>query len=78
MPAAEPARFRPLSQYIEGRGTLIDAHTVEVNGKRFTAKNILIATGGRAVIPPIPGENWDRQPLPASRLAASAMLGWYQ
>ncbi|KAL3151737.1 hypothetical protein ABBQ38_012716 [Trebouxia sp. C0009 RCD-2024] len=42
-------------KYIEGRGTLVDAHTVEVGGKQYTAKTILIATGGRAVKLPIDG-----------------------
>ncbi|KAK9804239.1 hypothetical protein WJX72_002925 [[Myrmecia] bisecta] len=41
--------------YIEGRGRLLDPHTVEVDGKRFTAKHILIATGARAFVPDIPG-----------------------
>jgi glutathione reductase (NADPH) len=40
---------------IEGRGRLVDAHTVEVAGKRFTAANILIATGAHPVMPAIPG-----------------------
>lgn len=40
---------------VEGRGKLIDAHTVEVEGKRYTAKYILIATGGWPVLPDIPG-----------------------
>ncbi len=31
----------------EGRARLVDAHTVEVNGRRVTAENILIATGGK-------------------------------
>ena len=31
---------------INGRGTIVDAHTVEVNGRRYTAEKILIATGG--------------------------------
>jgi len=38
-----------------GRGRLVDAHTVEVEGQRFTARHILIATGGRPTKPPIPG-----------------------
>jgi glutathione reductase (NADPH) len=42
--------------YIEGRGKLLDAHTVEVDGVRYTAANILVATGGRASLPGIPGE----------------------
>lgn len=40
---------------IEGRGKILDAHTVEVEGRKYTAKNILIAVGGRAVKPPIDG-----------------------
>jgi glutathione reductase (NADPH) len=39
----------------EGRGRLIDANTVEVAGKRYTAERIVIATGGRAVRPGIEG-----------------------
>ncbi len=38
-----------------GRATLIDAHTVEVNGERYTAENILIATGGKPRRPDLPG-----------------------
>ncbi|WP_417790099.1 glutathione-disulfide reductase [Terasakiella pusilla] len=40
---------------IIGRGTVVDAHTVEVAGKRYTAKNILIAVGGWPSMPQIPG-----------------------
>jgi glutathione reductase (NADPH) len=40
---------------VEGRGKLVDPHTVEVNGKRYTAANILIAAGGHPVMPAIPG-----------------------
>lgn len=40
---------------IEGRGTVVDAHTVEVNGKRYTAERIMIATGARPALPAIPG-----------------------
>ncbi|MFO0651701.1 MAG: glutathione-disulfide reductase [Polyangiales bacterium] len=36
---------------LEGRATLVDAHTVEVAGRRYTAKNILLATGGRPSLP---------------------------
>lgn len=38
-----------------GRGRLLDAHTVEVNGQSYTAEHILIAVGGRPWIPDIPG-----------------------
>ena len=40
---------------LEGRATLVDAHTVEVGGKRISARHILIATGGWPVVPPVPG-----------------------
>jgi glutathione reductase (NADPH) len=44
----------------DGRATLVDPHTLEVNGKRITAANILIATGGRPRSPDThgPGESW--------------------
>lgn len=46
---------------IEGAGSLVDAHTVEVSQpdgskQRYTAKHILIATGGRAQRVNIPGK----------------------
>ena len=40
---------------IPGRAILVDAHTVAVAGKRFTAAHILIATGSHPVMPKIPG-----------------------
>lgn len=40
---------------IEGRARLLDRHTVEIGGDTFTAERILIATGSRPFIPPIPG-----------------------
>lgn len=40
---------------ITGTGKLIDAHTVDVNGKTYTAEHILIATGGWPVLPDVPG-----------------------
>ena len=42
-------------EIIEGRGVLVDPHTVEVAGRRYTAENILIATGGHPTVPDIPG-----------------------
>jgi glutathione reductase (NADPH) len=42
-------------QILDGRGTIVDPHTVEVAGKRYTAKHILIATGGWPSLPKIPG-----------------------
>ncbi len=40
---------------LEGHARLLDAHSVELGGKRYSAKNILIATGGWPFIPDIPG-----------------------
>ncbi len=34
---------------------ILDAHTVEVDGRPFSAQHILIATGGRPFVPSIPG-----------------------
>lgn len=39
----------------EGHARLTDAHHVEINGRRFSAERILIATGGWPQIPDIPG-----------------------
>lgn len=36
-----------------GEGKLVDAHTIEVNGKKITADNIIIATGSQAKSLPI-------------------------
>jgi glutathione reductase (NADPH) len=40
---------------IAGTGKIADPHTVEVDGKRLTAANILVATGGWPSLPDIPG-----------------------
>ncbi|MCF5705384.1 glutathione-disulfide reductase [Pseudomonas syringae] len=39
----------------EAHAKIVGPHEVEVNGQRYTAKNILIATGGWPQIPEIPG-----------------------
>ena len=41
---------------INGRGTLVDANTVVVDSKHYSAERILIATGGWPSIPDIPGK----------------------
>lgn len=38
-----------------GHAAFVDAHTIEVAGERATGDQILIATGSRSVIPPLPG-----------------------
>ncbi|MGH8034597.1 MAG: glutathione-disulfide reductase, partial [Lysobacterales bacterium] len=40
---------------VKGWARLLDNHTIEVDEQRFTAKNILIATGGAATVPAVPG-----------------------
>ncbi|MGV8842445.1 MAG: glutathione-disulfide reductase [Pseudomonas sp.] len=40
---------------MESHARLLDAHSVEVDGKRITAKHILLATGGWPHIPELPG-----------------------
>ncbi|MBT3907965.1 MAG: glutathione-disulfide reductase [Rhodospirillales bacterium] len=40
---------------LTGRGKLLDAHTVDVDGKSYTAEKILIAVGGWPSMPDIPG-----------------------
>lgn len=42
-------------EVIRGFAKFVDANTVEVNGKHYTADHILIAVGGRPTIPNIPG-----------------------
>jgi glutathione reductase (NADPH) len=41
--------------YVRGAARFVDAHTVEVNGRRLNAKHMVIATGGKPMIPQIPG-----------------------
>jgi glutathione reductase (NADPH) len=40
---------------IQGYGRLVDPRTVEVDGKRYSADHIVIATGGRPLVPRLPG-----------------------
>lgn len=42
-------------RHVEGRATIVDPHTVEVAGERFSAEHILVATGGWPTVPEIPG-----------------------
>src|ERR1700679_1968035 len=41
--------------YVRGAARFVDAHTVDVNGRRLSARHIVIATGGRPSLPDIPG-----------------------
>ncbi|MEB2328506.1 MAG: glutathione-disulfide reductase [Pseudomonas sp.] len=40
---------------LQAHARLVDAHTVEVDGKHYSAEHILIATGGWPQVPDIPG-----------------------
>ncbi len=42
-------------EVISGFARFVDDHTVEVDGRQYTAEHILIATGGEPVIPRLPG-----------------------
>jgi glutathione reductase (NADPH) len=42
-------------EIIDGRGVVVDPHTVEIAGRAYTAETILIATGGWPETPKIPG-----------------------
>lgn len=42
-------------ELIRGEARFIDAHTLDVDGRRLTADYIVIATGGEPIAPPIPG-----------------------
>jgi len=42
-------------ELIQGRAVLVDPHTVEINGRHYTADKVLIATGSHPTVPDIPG-----------------------
>ena len=41
--------------YVRGAARFLDKGSVEVNGERLTARYIVIATGGKAIMPNLPG-----------------------
>lgn len=45
-------------EIIRGSAEFVDAHTISVNGKHHSAKNILIATGSKAFVPQMPGHEY--------------------
>ncbi len=63
---------------IQGFARFVDAHTIEVNGEKITADNILIATGGRPIQPNIPGLNMVLTLMVSSNLAhyQNVLLLW--
>ena len=40
---------------LSGHATFVDAHTIEVNHRHYTADHIVIATGGQPAVPSLPG-----------------------
>jgi len=40
---------------VSGHATIVDPYTVQVGDRRLTTRNIVIATGGRPLVPKIPG-----------------------
>ena len=47
-------------EVVHGTGRLVGRNAVEVAGERYEATNVLIATGSRPAVPPIPGIDGDR------------------
>ncbi len=52
-----------------GQARFVDPHTVELDGHRFVGEHVLVATGTRAALPPIPG--LDQVPYLTSDLLTS-------
>ncbi len=44
--------------HIDGWATLVDANTVDVEGTQYTAERIVIATGGKPMVPEIPAAEY--------------------
>jgi glutathione reductase (NADPH) len=42
-------------ELIQGHARFLNAHALEVNGRRYKAEHIVIATGGRPIVPSVPG-----------------------
>ena len=65
---------------IKGWARLLDAHTVQVGDKQYSAKNILISTGGTALVPAVEGHEhvvtsdnmFDLKPFPKRLLVVGA------
>lgn len=41
--------------HLAGRARFVDAHTVEVDGARFSADHLVVATGSAPIVPSVPG-----------------------
>lgn len=67
-------------ELIEGYAKFVDAHTLEVNSQLITADRIVIATGGRPLVPDVPGKElgvvsddvfeWEQLPASVAVLGA--------
>ena len=55
-PHDSPERYRSLgADVLEGMAQLVSPWEVEVDGRRISARSIIIASGARPLVPPIPG-----------------------
>jgi pyruvate/2-oxoglutarate dehydrogenase complex dihydrolipoamide dehydrogenase (E3) component len=55
-PMDSEARFRALgAEVLRGEAHFLDPDTLGIDGRRLTARRIVIAAGSRAAVPPIPG-----------------------
>ena len=74
-PHDSPERYRGLGvDVIQGTGTLVSPWEVEVEGRRLSARSIVLATGAEPMVPELPGLEqteyltsdslWDLQELP--------------
>jgi glutathione reductase (NADPH) len=45
-------------EILEGHAEVLDAHTVALDGRKMTAKHILVAAGGWPVVPKFPGSEY--------------------
>lgn len=67
-------------EVIRGTARFIDDHTIQVNGEEIRAKHIVIATGGKPVVPSLPGSHlgivsddvfaWDKLPSSVAVIGA--------
>ena len=46
------------TELFDARASVVDAHTVEVDGRRVTAEKILLSVGGWPHVPPFPGSEY--------------------
>ena len=74
-PHDSPERYESLGvECIKGEAKITSPYTVRVNGQTLTTRNIVVATGARPFVPPIPGIDdtdyltsdtiWDLRELP--------------